>query len=67
MTVFEIVYQMDAVIGMMYLGADNSSVDCEGTLAIHSYSLLHKKNKNKKVCMICFYAIFVTTIICCIH
>ena len=29
------------VIGMMYLGAANSSIDCRGTLAIHSYLQLH--------------------------
>ena len=29
MTVFEIVvHQLDTIIGMMYLGADNSSIDC---------------------------------------
>ena len=28
-------------MGMMYLDADNSSIDCRGTLAIHSYSQLN--------------------------
>ena len=41
MTVFEIVVQqLDTVMGMMYLGADNSTIDCRGTVAIHSYSQL---------------------------
>ena len=42
MTVFEIVAeQLDTIMDMIYLGADNSSIDCRGTLAIHSYSQLH--------------------------
>ena len=42
MTVFEIVvYQLDTNMGMIYLGADNSSIDCRGILTIHSYSKMH--------------------------
>ena len=42
MTVFEIVVQqLDIIIGMMYLSADNSSIDCSGTVAFHSCSQLH--------------------------
>ena len=34
--------QLDTIIGMVYLGADNPSmIDCRETLAIHSYSQLH--------------------------
>ena len=41
MTVFEIVvHQLDTIMGMMYLGANNSSMDCRGTLAIHLYMYL---------------------------
>ena len=41
MTVFKIlVHQLGfyTIMGMMYLGADNLSIDCRGTLAIHSCS-----------------------------
>ena len=42
MTVFEnVVHKLDTIMDMMYLGADNSSIDCRGTLTIHSYSQLH--------------------------
>ena len=42
MPVFEIVvHQLDTILSMMYSGADNSSIDCRGTLAIYSYSQLH--------------------------
>ena len=63
MTVFEIVvYQLDTIIGMMYLSADNSSIDCRGTLAILSYTQLHDllrcilKNVNNTL-----YRYYVTT------
>ena len=47
MTVFEIVvHQLDTIIEMIYLGADNSSIDCRETLVIDSY----------RNCMICFDA-----------
>ena len=42
MTVFEIVVHRNvdkwAIIGMMYLGANNSSINCRRTLAIHEYT-----------------------------
>ena len=42
MTVVEIVvHQLDIIIGMMYLGADNSSIGYRKTLTIHSYWQLH--------------------------
>ena len=43
MIVFEIFArnQLDTVLGMMYLGADNSSIECKETLAIHSYPQFH--------------------------
>ena len=56
MTVFDInVYQLDTIIGMMYLGADNSFIDCRGTLAIPSYLQLHdvlRCNLIKKCCVV---------------
>ena len=45
MTVFEIVvHQLNTIIGMMYLGADNSMnlpINYRETLVIHSYSQLY--------------------------
>ena len=55
MTVFEIVvHPLDTIIGMMYLGADNSSIDYRGTFTIHSYSQLHDllRCNVKKCCVV---------------
>ena len=50
MTVFEVVvYQLDTIIGMIYLGADNSSIHCRERLAIELDN-----------CIICFEAILKT-------
>ena len=41
MRVFEtVVQQKDTIIGTMYLGTDNLTIDCKRTVAIHSYSQL---------------------------
>ena len=37
----------------MYLGADNSSIDSERTLAIHSYTELHDQYQCNNVTMMC--------------
>ena len=37
----------------MYLGADNSSIDSERTLAIHSYTELHEQYQCNNVTMMC--------------